>query len=44
MVLNIQREKNNNNGIALQQNTSRNIKKTEKILKFRILINEFLWI
>ena len=33
MVLNIQREKNNNNEIALQQNTSRNIKKTEKNIK-----------
>ena len=33
MVLNIQREKNNNNGIALQQNKSRNIKKTEKNIK-----------
>jgi hypothetical protein len=44
MVLNIQREINNNNGITLQQTTSRNIKKTEKILKFKILINEFLWI
>ncbi len=45
MVLDIQRgEKNNNNGITLQQNTSRNIKKTEKILKIKILINGFLWI
>ena len=45
MVLDIQRGKNNNNnGITLQQNTSKNIKKTEKILKIKILINGFLWI
>jgi hypothetical protein len=46
MVLDIQRGKNNNNnnGITLQQNTSRNIKKTEKMLKIKILINGFLWI